>query len=51
MIFYSSYSIGSLGKNGKHEEVAGVHVQNCTFIRSQNGVRIKTWQVKSSINI
>ncbi|KAH6781469.1 white-brown complex-like protein [Perilla frutescens var. frutescens] len=37
-------SIGSLGKDGKHDEVEGIHVDNCTFIRTQNGVRIKTWQ-------
>ncbi|KAL8522312.1 hypothetical protein ACS0TY_012450 [Phlomoides rotata] len=40
-------SIGSLGKNGKHEEVNEIHVQNCTFIKSQNGVRIKTWQTSA----
>ncbi|XP_057774789.1 probable polygalacturonase At3g15720 [Salvia miltiorrhiza] len=37
-------SIGSLGKNGKHDEVEGIHVENCSFIRTQNGVRIKSWQ-------
>ncbi|KAL8522311.1 hypothetical protein ACS0TY_012449 [Phlomoides rotata] len=41
-------SIGSLGKNGKHEEVNEIHVQNCTFIKSQNGVRIKTWQKQTN---
>ncbi|KAL1564970.1 galacturonan 1,4-alpha-galacturonidase [Salvia divinorum] len=37
-------SVGSLGKNGKHEEVEGIRVENCTFIKTQNGVRIKSWQ-------
>ncbi|KAL8512515.1 hypothetical protein ACS0TY_018840 [Phlomoides rotata] len=37
-------SVGSLGQNGKYEEVQGIHVENSTFIRTQNGVRIKTWQ-------
>ncbi|KAH6794920.1 hypothetical protein C2S52_005397 [Perilla frutescens var. hirtella] len=37
-------SIGSLGKDGQHDEVEGIHVDNCTFIRTQNGARIKTWQ-------
>ncbi|KAG6422208.1 hypothetical protein SASPL_118773 [Salvia splendens] len=37
-------SIGSLGKNGKHEEVERILVENCTFIKTQNGVRIKSWQ-------
>ncbi|XP_042059708.1 probable polygalacturonase At3g15720 [Salvia splendens] len=37
-------SIGSLGHNGKYDEVEGIHVNNCTFIKTQNGVRIKSWQ-------
>ncbi|KDP29312.1 hypothetical protein JCGZ_19407 [Jatropha curcas] len=37
-------SVGSLGKNGAYETVEEVHVQNCTFKGTQNGVRIKTWQ-------
>ncbi|KAH6834037.1 hypothetical protein C2S53_004839 [Perilla frutescens var. hirtella] len=37
-------SIGSLGKDGQHDEVEGIHVDNCTFIKTQNGARIKTWQ-------
>ncbi|KAK4479993.1 hypothetical protein RD792_013049, partial [Penstemon davidsonii] len=36
-------SIGSLGKNGRHEEVEDIQVWNCTFRETQNGVRIKTW--------
>ncbi|KAK4395323.1 putative polygalacturonase [Sesamum angolense] len=38
-------SIGSLGANGKYEEVEAINVSNCTFNGSTNGVRIKTWQV------
>ncbi|KAJ7957259.1 Pectin lyase-like superfamily protein [Quillaja saponaria] len=37
-------SIGSLGKDGTYETVEEIHVQNCTFRGTQNGVRIKTWQ-------
>ncbi|KAG8379848.1 hypothetical protein BUALT_Bualt07G0132100 [Buddleja alternifolia] len=37
-------SIGSLGKNGRHEEVEAININNCTFNRTDNGVRIKTWQ-------
>ncbi|XP_010527120.1 PREDICTED: probable polygalacturonase At3g15720 [Tarenaya hassleriana] len=36
-------SIGSLGRNGKRETVEQVRVQNCTFNRTDNGARIKTW--------
>ncbi|KAE9604561.1 putative polygalacturonase [Lupinus albus] len=37
-------SIGSLGKNGAYATVEEVHVRNCTFTETQNGVRIKTWK-------
>ncbi|KAL5988004.1 hypothetical protein ACLOJK_035767 [Asimina triloba] len=37
-------SIGSLGKGEKDKDVTGVHVQNCTFLGTDNGVRIKTWE-------
>ncbi|KAL1551402.1 endo-polygalacturonase [Salvia divinorum] len=37
-------SIGSLGKDGKREEVEAINIRNCTFNRTSNGVRIKTWQ-------
>ncbi|CAA0827378.1 Probable polygalacturonase [Striga hermonthica] len=40
-------SIGSLGKNGLHEEVQRINISNCIFRRTQNGVRIKTWQGSS----
>nr|GMD38331.1 exopolygalacturonase-like [Ipomoea batatas] len=35
-------SIGSIGKN-VGDLISGIHVINCTFIGSDNGVRIKTW--------
>lgn len=38
-------SIGNLGKDGKREEVEAINIRNCTFNRTTNGVRIKTWQV------
>ncbi|CAL1367337.1 unnamed protein product [Linum trigynum] len=37
-------SVGSLGKGGAYETVEEVHVRNCTFYRTRNGARIKTWQ-------
>ncbi|KAK6124922.1 hypothetical protein DH2020_041333 [Rehmannia glutinosa] len=37
-------SVGSLGQGGKRDEVEGISISNCTFNRTQNGVRIKTWQ-------
>ncbi|XP_027337006.1 probable polygalacturonase At3g15720 [Abrus precatorius] len=36
-------SIGSLGRNQGHETVEEVHVRNCSFTRTTNGARIKTW--------
>jgi len=39
-------SVGSLGKNGVHDTVEQVYVRNCSFTNTQNGARIKTWQVK-----
>ncbi|KAG8363114.1 hypothetical protein BUALT_BualtUnG0003000 [Buddleja alternifolia] len=36
-------SIGSLGRSHDHEYVKGISVRNCSFIGSDNGVRIKTW--------
>ncbi|KAG9449617.1 hypothetical protein H6P81_009582 [Aristolochia fimbriata] len=37
-------SIGSLGKDGSEAMVSEINVENCTFEKTQNGVRIKTWQ-------
>ncbi|XP_076942018.1 polygalacturonase-like [Bidens hawaiensis] len=36
-------SVGSLGKNTGEKPVIGVNVKNCTFVGTENGVRIKTW--------
>ncbi|KAL2506022.1 Pectin lyase-like superfamily protein [Abeliophyllum distichum] len=36
-------SIGSLGKYATEEDVTGIYVKNCTFIGTQNGIRVKTW--------
>ncbi|KAI8017476.1 putative polygalacturonase [Camellia lanceoleosa] len=36
-------SIGALGYGG-YDRVEGIHVSNCTFKGTMNGVRIKTWQ-------
>ncbi|CAL5398108.1 unnamed protein product [Camellia sinensis] len=36
-------SIGALGHGG-YDRVEGIHVSNCTFKGTMNGVRIKTWQ-------
>lgn len=36
-------SIGSLGKGATEEDVTGIYVKNCTFIGTQNGIRVKTW--------
>ncbi|KAL6543364.1 hypothetical protein OROHE_010884 [Orobanche hederae] len=40
-------SIGSLGRSHEHEYVEGISVRNCSFIGSENGVRIKTWAPSS----
>ncbi|KAI4317378.1 hypothetical protein L6164_025250 [Bauhinia variegata] len=37
-------SIGSLGENGEYAKVEEIHVRNCSFTGTQNGVRIKTWE-------
>ncbi|KAK6937352.1 Glycoside hydrolase, family 28 [Dillenia turbinata] len=36
-------SIGSLGKYADEKEVRGIVVDNCKFVGTTNGVRIKTW--------
>ncbi|CAK8536716.1 unnamed protein product [Lathyrus sativus] len=37
-------SIGSLGKNGEYAKVEDIYVKNCTFTKTSNGARIKTWE-------
>ncbi|GAU51490.1 hypothetical protein TSUD_94340 [Trifolium subterraneum] len=37
-------SVGSLGKDKKYATVEHVHVKNCTFNGTSNGVRIKTFE-------
>ncbi|KAJ0774027.1 putative endo-polygalacturonase [Helianthus annuus] len=36
-------SVGSLGRNTGEKPVIGVYVKNCSFVETENGVRIKTW--------
>ena len=36
-------SVGSLGGGPNEEDVSGLTVTNCTFIGTQNGLRVKTW--------
>lgn len=36
-------SIGSLGRNVEERNISDIYIRNCTFIETQNGVRIKTW--------
>ncbi|KAL3848687.1 hypothetical protein ACJIZ3_010569 [Penstemon smallii] len=36
-------SVGSLGRSHSHEHVMGIKVRNCSFINTDNGLRIKTW--------
>ncbi|KAF3454032.1 hypothetical protein FNV43_RR04477 [Rhamnella rubrinervis] len=41
-------SVGSLGEYGGFASVQDVRVYNCSFTGTQNGARIKTWQVGGS---
>ncbi|CAN8276931.1 unnamed protein product [Cochlearia groenlandica] len=36
-------SIGSLGRDGEESVVENIQVTNCTFNKTDNGARIKTW--------
>ncbi|RDX69332.1 putative polygalacturonase, partial [Mucuna pruriens] len=36
-------SIGSLGRGNAHNTVEEVYVHNCSFTKTSNGARIKTW--------
>lgn len=38
-------SIGSLGEANSTGSVRDVVLRNCTFVRTDNAARIKTWQV------
>jgi len=38
-------SVGSLGADGENAAVSDVYVTQCTFNKTTNGARIKTWQV------
>ncbi|XP_065628573.1 exopolygalacturonase [Quercus suber] len=44
-------SVGSLGKLPNEEDVSGLWVTNCTFIGTQNGLRVKTWATPYSSNV
>ncbi|GAA0161632.1 hypothetical protein LIER_39265 [Lithospermum erythrorhizon] len=39
-------SVGSMGNTPDEKDISGIHIRNCTFIGTDNGVRIKTWQDK-----
>lgn len=45
------FSVGSLGAKGSYAVVEQVHVYNCTFKGSDNGMRIKTWPVPYQDNL
>lgn len=44
-------SVGSLGQSANEEDVSGLTVTNCTFIGTQNGLRVKTWATSFSSNV
>lgn len=48
-MFPSMISIGSLGDDNSKAYVSGVYVNGAKFSESDNGVRIKTYQVTDFI--
>ncbi|KAM3696354.1 hypothetical protein ACJW31_06G032600 [Castanea mollissima] len=44
-------SVGSLGGESNEEDVSGLMVTNCTFIGTQNGLRVKTWATVVALGI
>ncbi|KAK4575935.1 hypothetical protein RGQ29_026767 [Quercus rubra] len=44
-------SVGSLGGGPNEEDVSGLTVTNCTFIGTQNGLRVKTWARSYASNV
>ncbi|KAL4618939.1 hypothetical protein ACB092_06G047500 [Castanea dentata] len=44
-------SVGSLGGEPNEEDVSGLMVTNCTFIGTQNGLRVKTWARSYTSNV
>ena len=44
-------SVGSLGGGPNEEDVSGIIVTNCTFIETQNGLRVKTWATSYTSNV
>lgn len=47
MFFLScvNISIGSLGNGDEMIHVQRIHVSHCSFVKTTNGARIKTWEV------
>lgn len=43
--------IGSIGGFRNEKDINGLVVRNCTFIGTQNGLRIKTWAHSHSTNV
>ncbi|KAJ4975895.1 hypothetical protein NE237_001001 [Protea cynaroides] len=41
-------SIGSLGDDGEKAMVEQINVSDCHFVGTQNGARIKSWQINAS---
>ncbi|GAA0161610.1 hypothetical protein LIER_17885 [Lithospermum erythrorhizon] len=39
-------SVGSMGGTPNEKDIVGVHITNCTFTGTMNGVRLKSWQDK-----